>query len=125
MGESPAMRMSSLDPRSAFRRAAPVLGRLFAATSLAAFLVTSGVACGPPPAPVKKPENTEETAEKAKIEKANDLIAKANSAYNAKDFDLARKLLGEARDLNVESLLTALHHVGALLEQIDAVVATG
>jgi hypothetical protein len=110
------MRMSSLDPRSAFRRAAPVLGRLFTATSLAAFLVTSGVACGPPPAPAKKPENTEERAEKAKIEKANDLIAKANSAYNAKDFDLARKLLGEARDLNVESLS---YQIGEVFEKVD------
>lgn len=94
------MRTSLRHFTSPSRRVATILARLAAVAAMA----TTFVACGPPPAPAKPPESAEERAEKAKIASAKQLMEKADEAYNAKDFDEARKLLGQANDLQVESL---------------------
>jgi len=94
------------------KRAATILARLAAVASLAA----TSVACGPPPAPPKPPESAEERAEKSKISNAKQLMEKADEAYNAKDFDEARKLLGQAKDLGVESLS---YQIAEQLEKVD------
>ncbi|MDC3957994.1 hypothetical protein [Polyangium jinanense] len=106
------MRTSLRHLPSTSQRAATILARFAAAACLAATFV----ACGPPPEPAKPPESAEERAEKSKIENAKKLIEKADEAYNAKDFDEARKLLGQAKDLNVESLS---FQITEQLEKVD------
>jgi len=110
------MRTMFRPSENATGRAASPLTRLLAAAAMSAALVTSGIACGPPPAPVKKPESAEDRAEKAKIAEANKLIEQSNDAYNAKDYDKARMLLVQARELGVESLT---FQIGEQMEKVD------
>jgi hypothetical protein len=89
--------------------------RLACIAVLAAF-AASAAACGPPPEPAAPKESQDEVAEKARIEQAKKLMAKANAAYNDKDFDGARKLLAEATDLRVASLD---YQIGEMREKVD------
>ncbi len=86
------MRTFSFAPKS--------FGRLVLMLCLGA----ASVACGPPPPP-KKVESAEDRAEKDKFLKAKKLIEKADVAYGDKDFDKARKLLREANEMGIESLV--------------------
>jgi hypothetical protein len=104
--------------RSLFRapRAAALLVRFASLVVLAG----SAVACGPSAEPVTPAENREDSAEKARIDQAKKLIEKAESAYNDKDYDGARKHLAQARDLRVDSLEFRINEIGDKVDKRHA-----
>ncbi|UQA56404.1 hypothetical protein [Polyangium aurulentum] len=105
------MRTCSRSPLRA-PRASAFLVRFAALAALAG----SAVACGSTPEPVAPTDSGEDRAEKSRINQAKKLIEKSESAYADKDYDGARKYLGQARDLRVDSLEFQLNELG---EKID------